>query len=86
MGKTGTPKLTYRDRGGYEPGAYQPTFVGAAPAADPRVAVAVTIRRPNAKRAYYGGAVAAPAGARIMDETLQYLGVPGDRETLLTGL
>lgn len=86
MGKTGTPKLSYLGRKGYESGAYQPTFVGAAPASDPRIAVVVTIRRPDARRGYYGGVVAAPAAAKIIDETLQYLGVPNDRETLLTGL
>lgn len=86
LGKTGTPKLTHRGGGGYEPGAYQPTFVGAAPASESRLAVVVTIRRPNAKLGYYGGVVAAPAGARILDEALQYLGISPDRETLLTGL
>jgi len=78
LGKTGTPKLAYRNRGGYEPGAYLPTFIGAAPANDPKIAVLVMVRRPNARKDYYGGKVAAPAASRIIAEVLPYLGVPRD--------
>lgn len=76
LGKTGTAKLVYPDRKGYEPGAYLSLFVGAAPAHDPRVATVVAIRRPDASRGYYGSLVAAPAAGRILNETLSYLGVP----------
>lgn len=86
MGKTGTPKLLYPGGKTYEPGAYQPVFIGAAPASDPQVAVLVMVHRPNASRGYYGGVVAAPAAAKILDWTLDYLGVPPDRTTMLTGL
>jgi len=75
LGKTGTAKLTYRDRKGYEPGAYLSLFVGAAPALEPRIATVIMIRRPDAGRQYYGSRVAAPAAGRILNETLSYLGV-----------
>ncbi len=86
IGKTGTPKLLAPGSRHYEPGAYQPTFVGAAPASDPQIAVVVVIHRPKPTRGYYGGVVAAPAAAKILDWTLDYYGIPCDRATMLTGL
>jgi cell division protein FtsI/penicillin-binding protein 2 len=80
IGKTGTTKLRYRDhRKGYEPGQYQAAFLGAGPASNPRVAVLVLIRRPDARIEYYGGKVAAPPAGRILDATLRYLKVPPDK-------
>ncbi|MFQ5413727.1 MAG: peptidoglycan D,D-transpeptidase FtsI family protein [Phycisphaerae bacterium] len=73
LGKTGTAKLTYADRRGYEPGAYAGLFLGAAPAEAPAVAVLVVIRRPKPGGPYYGGIVAAPAVREIIRETLPYL-------------
>ena len=60
LGKTGTAKLTYADRPGYEPGAYLGLFMGAAPIDPPQVVTLVMIRRPNPKIGYYGGQVAGP--------------------------
>jgi len=79
-GKTGTTKLTTPGKKGYVAGAYMGTFIGVAPADDPEVVVLVMIRRPNAKLAYYGGSVAAPAAGEILDQTLSYLGVPAKGE------
>lgn len=76
LGKTGTAKLAYADQGGYEPGAYISVFVGAAPAASPRVVVLVMIRRPNPGIGYYGARVAAPVVGEILTKTLLYLEVP----------
>lgn len=73
IGKTGTAKLPYRDKPGYEPGAYVSTFIGAAPAGDPRICVLVMVRRPNPAGGYYGGVIAAPPAGRIMHQTLAYL-------------
>ncbi len=78
MGKTGTSKLVYRDRPGYEPGQYSCAFVGAAPVDDPQVVVLVMVRRPDAHRGYYGGKVAAPAAGKIIAQTLAYWQVPPD--------
>jgi cell division protein FtsI/penicillin-binding protein 2 len=80
LGKTGTAKLPYRDRKGYEPGQYQSTFVGAAPAHDPLLVTLVMIRRPDASAGYYGSKVAAPAAGAILAESLAYLQVPPDEE------
>jgi cell division protein FtsI (penicillin-binding protein 3) len=76
VGKTGTAELAFEDRRGYEPGAYIGSFIGAAPAEDPRAVVLVMIHRPNPELGYYGGTVAGPAVARIMEQTLAYLQVP----------
>ncbi len=75
FGKTGTAELSYKDRAGYEPGAYMSAFVGAAPADDPRIAVLVMIQYPNPKIGYYGGVVSGPAVSEILSAALPYLGV-----------
>lgn len=75
LGKTGTAEVPYADRPGYEPDAYIGSFIGAAPAADPRVVVLVMIHRPKSSLGYYGTKVAAPSVGRIMGRTLSYLGV-----------
>lgn len=86
LGKTGTAKLPYEDRRGYESGAYLGTFVGAAPVRDPQLVALVMIRRPDPKIGYYGGAVAAPAVHQILQESLSYLKVPPDGFTANSGL
>ncbi len=85
LGKTGTAKLTYQDRKGYEPGAYLSTFMGAAPASDPQVAVMVMVRRPNAAKGYYGGTVSAPAVGKILGEVLAYLQIPPEKNAVAMG-
>lgn len=84
-GKTGTPKLAYKDRLGYEPGAYLGVFLGAAPADKPAIAVVVLIRRPNPRINYYGGQVAAPVAREFLAEALPYLGVEPDNVLLTSG-
>jgi cell division protein FtsI/penicillin-binding protein 2 len=76
VGKTGTAQVPYEDRRGYEPEAYVASFMGAAPADDPRVGVLVMIRKPDPRLGYYGGVVSAPAVRQILAETLAYLQVP----------
>jgi cell division protein FtsI/penicillin-binding protein 2 len=76
LGKTGTAQLPYRDRRGYEPDAYLSSFLGAAPAEDPRVAVLVMIERPDPQLGYYGSVVSAPAVREILADALAYLQVP----------
>jgi len=75
FGKTGTAQLARSDGGGYEENAYVASFVGGAPADDPRVIVLVSIRRPNTrlKKGYTGGTVAAPVVGAILEKTLTYL-------------
>ncbi|MHC4695247.1 MAG: peptidoglycan D,D-transpeptidase FtsI family protein [Planctomycetota bacterium] len=86
LGKTGTAKLPYADRRGYESGAYLGTFIGAAPAEDPQAMVLVVVRRPNPARGYYGGTVAAPAVGAILEATLDYLEVPPGEHVALADL
>jgi cell division protein FtsI (penicillin-binding protein 3) len=73
-GKTGTAhKLdgrVYVDK-------YVSSFVGFAPASNPRLVIAVMIDEPAGGQ-YYGGAVAAPVFSSIMGAALRLLGVPSD--------
>ena len=83
LGKTGTSKLSFTDKIGYEEGAYLSSFIAAAPARDPRVAVLVMVRRPDAKLGYYGSKVSAPAVGEILAGTLAYLQVPPGKEVAM---
>jgi cell division protein FtsI (penicillin-binding protein 3) len=74
-GKTGTAHK--QENGGYAADKYIASFVGLAPASDPRLVVAVMIDEP-ADGQYYGGIVAAPVFAQVMRGALRSLGVPYD--------
>lgn len=67
-GKTGTSEKLPR---GSE--KYIASFVGVAPAEDPQVVCLLLLDEPNAG-ATGGGAIAAPAVGRIMEDVLPYLG------------
>jgi len=74
-GKTGTAhKLEGR---GYAANRYVSSFVGFAPASDPRIVVAVMIDEPSAGQ-YYGGTVTAPVFSSVTGAALRMLGVPTD--------
>ena len=74
-GKTGTAHK--QENGGYAANKYLASFVGFAPASAPRLVVAVMVDEPSAGQ-YYGGAVAAPVFAQVMQGALRMLGVPHD--------
>ncbi|MEO8203511.1 MAG: penicillin-binding protein 2 [Betaproteobacteria bacterium] len=74
-GKTGTAHK--QENRGYAAHKYIASFVGFAPVSDPRLVVAVMIDEPSNGQ-YYGGAVAAPAFAQVMQGALRRLGVPPD--------
>jgi len=74
-GKTGTAHK--QENGGYASDKYLASFVGLAPASAPRVVVAVMIDEPSAGE-YYGGTVAAPVFAQVMERALRLLAVPHD--------
>jgi cell division protein FtsI/penicillin-binding protein 2 len=78
FGKTGTGQLATPGSKGYVKDAYTASFIGGAPADDPKVVVLISIRKPNVKlkKGYTGGSVAAPVGGVILEKTLTYLGVP----------
>jgi cell division protein FtsI (penicillin-binding protein 3) len=74
-GKTGTAhKLGPR---GYEEDKYVGSFVGMAPASNPRLIMAVMIDEPTTGE-YYGGTIAAPVFSAVMSDALRMLAVPQD--------
>ncbi|WP_366929576.1 penicillin-binding protein 2 [uncultured Thiohalocapsa sp.] len=85
-GKTGTAKkATAR---GYAAGKYQSVFAGMAPISQPRFVMVVMVDEPRGD-SYYGGIVAAPAFAKVMQAALRLYNVPPDgprAELLLAGL
>ncbi len=77
FGKTGTAQLPDRANRTYYEDRFVASFVGGAPLERPRLAVVVSAYRPRVE-SHYGGKVAAPAVARILQQSLRYLGVPPD--------
>lgn len=74
-GKTGT---AYKLVGGrYSTDSYISSFVGMAPASDPRLIIAVMIDDPRGN-AHYGGVVAGPVFAQVMAASLRQLRVSPD--------
>jgi cell division protein FtsI (penicillin-binding protein 3) len=73
-GKTGT---AHKVEGGHYVNRYVASFVGMAPASNPRLIVAVMVDEPAGDQ-YYGGQVAAPAFSNVMGAALRLLNVPND--------
>ncbi|MDP2752468.1 MAG: penicillin-binding protein 2 [Rhodocyclaceae bacterium] len=73
-GKTGT---AHKLEGNAYVDKYVASFVGFAPVSDPRLIVAVMIDEPTGA-VYYGGDVAAPVFARVMEGALRTLGISHD--------
>ncbi len=78
-GKTGTAAKPDPVLGGYSDSKYVSSFVGFVPSTRPRLCVLVTVDEPRG--AIWGGAVAAPAFAKIAEFALQYLEVPPDQRS-----
>ena len=78
FGKTGTAQIAKSDERGYSDRDYIASFIAGAPAEEPEAIVLVSIRKPNIAlgKGYTGGTVAAPVAGRILEKTLNYLGVP----------
>ncbi|MEW5943166.1 MAG: penicillin-binding protein 2 [Pseudomonadota bacterium] len=74
-GKTGTAHK--QENGGYAADKYVSSFVGFAPATNPRLIIAVMIDEPGNGQ-YYGGAVAAPVFSSVMGGALRMLSIPPD--------
>jgi cell division protein FtsI (penicillin-binding protein 3) len=76
-GKTGTASKVDPATGEYSETAYVASFIGFAPASDPKLLCAVIVDEPQTG-SIYGGTVAAPAFGQIMGFALPYLGItPG---------
>ncbi len=73
-GKTGTARKL---EGGRYVNRHIASFVGLAPASNPRLIVAVMIDEPGGAQ-YYGGQVAAPVFSSVMGAALHLLNVPND--------
>ncbi|MDZ4289526.1 MAG: penicillin-binding protein 2 [Prosthecobacter sp.] len=78
----GSPK-----KGGYRPNEYITSFVGFAPADDPKIVCVVVLDNPKASNPgdIRGGKVAAPIFAEIVAETLKQLSIRPQRPLALQG-
>ncbi len=74
-GKTGTVRKAAG--GGYNEENYFAIFAGLAPVSKPRLAMVVLVDSPDSGE-YYGGMIAAPVFARVMEGALRLLDVPPD--------
>ena len=74
-GKTGTAHKLINGR--YASDRYLSSFVGMAPASNPRLIIGVAIDEPSGG-VYYGGSVAGPVFAQVMAGSLRQLGLPPD--------
>ncbi|MFT6102557.1 MAG: cell division protein FtsI (penicillin-binding protein 3) [Candidatus Endobugula sp.] len=74
-GKTGT--IHKVGKGGYADNRYTSLFAGFAPADDPKIIAVVVVNEPS-RGQYYGGEVAAPVFASVVERGLQLLQIPPD--------
>ena len=72
-GKTGTAQKIDPETGAYSSALSVASFVGYAPAEDPRLTIVAIIDEPHGDA--WGGVVAAPVFRRIAEQALPYLGV-----------
>lgn len=80
-GKTGTAHKLVNGR--YAPDRYLSSFVGMAPASNPRLIIGVVIDEPSGG-VYYGGSVAGPVFAQVMAASLRQLALPPDAPETVT--
>jgi cell division protein FtsI (penicillin-binding protein 3) len=73
-GKTGTASKVDPTTHEYSKTAYVASFIGFAPAANPKLLTAVVVDEPHTG-SIFGGTVAAPAFGQIMSFALPYLGI-----------
>ena len=82
FGKTGTAHISLKGQRGYSDDKYTSSFLGGAPYENPRLVIAFVVHEPDKQKAvseglsYYGGAVAAPGAAKVLERSLAYLQVP----------
>lgn len=77
FGKTGTANVADKAAKGYDKNKYNSSFIGGAPAENPRLCVLVTVCEPDKSLGlgYTGGVVAAGAVGEILKVSLEYLGI-----------
>ncbi|MCC7349274.1 MAG: penicillin-binding protein 2 [Phycisphaerales bacterium] len=74
FGKTGTAHIS-EGKKGYSPTRFNSSFIGGAPAEDPRLVIAMVVHDPERKLGHYGGTVTAPAAVRTLERALAYMQV-----------
>jgi penicillin-binding protein 2B len=84
-GKTGTANKVEPGGKGYADGKWVISFVGYAPAEDPKILVTVIADEPDIGGDYHRGSeVAIPAFKEIVSQTLRYMGVPSSSQQMKT--
>jgi cell division protein FtsI (penicillin-binding protein 3) len=78
FGKSGTAQKAVQ--GHYSHRKHISSFLVGGPLPEPRVLVLVMVDDPHGKGPPYGGLVAGPTAAKILERTLHYLHVPTDEE------
>jgi len=78
-GKTGTAQKI-EPNGIYSHSKFFASFIGFAPADNPRLAIAVVMDEPHPN--YYGGVVSAPVFKKVAEESLKYLDTQEKMRTL----
>jgi len=71
-GKTGTAQIPSTTHSGYQPGAWNATFVGFAPAQNPALTTFVMLSHPDL---IYGGLASAPVFSEIMRYALRHFDI-----------
>lgn len=79
-GKTGTAQMPNPRTGTYYENRYLSSFIGFAPADDPRLALVVIVENPREHT--YGGVVAAPIFKSITEKVLFYMEIPPSEEKI----
>lgn len=80
FGKTGTAQKRDPHTGKYSNRMHVSSFVGGAPAANPRVVVAVMVDEPTGSGEHFGGDIAAPPAREIIQKSLRQLGVAPEQK------
>jgi len=72
--------------GSYASRQYISSFVGLAPITNPRFVMAISVDAPRSQQ-YYGGQVAAPVFADVMDDVMRIYDIPPDKldQSMLAG-
>lgn len=73
-GKTGTAQKVDPETGTYGAGKYISSFVGFAPASDPKVSIFISIDEPSAGE-YYAGVITTPVARQLFSDLFNYLSI-----------
>ena len=79
-GKTGTAQKYITETQSYSKTEFISSFIGYAPADDPRLAILVMIDNPKGR--HWGGVVAAPVFVKIAEKSLRHLNVTSSKERI----